>query len=75
MGWWNATREGTSLIVGDTGYVWGDGPADILDNALMEIRSAFLDAEGRNPTLGELRAGLEFSLCKGEDTDEYGDNF
>lgn len=73
MGYWNQDREGHSLIVEDTGLVWGDAPADAIDDALAAIVSAFKEDVGRLPTKGEIRAGLEFSLMQGED-DEVFDN-
>lgn len=62
MGWWNATRDGLSLQVEDTGLLWGDGPADAMDDALSEIVTVFKESVGRNPTKEEVRAGLEFSI-------------
>lgn len=62
MGWWNARRDGASLQLEETGLLWGDGPANVIDNAVDEIREQFRIEAGREPLVGELRAGLEFSL-------------
>lgn len=60
MGWWDANPRG-GLALGDTGIVWGDGPADILDNAIDAINREFKEAWGRSVTLDELKAGFSFS--------------
>lgn len=62
MGWWNAAANGESLQREPTGLVWGDGPADAMDDALARIQREFAEEWGRLPTKIELRAGLEFSL-------------
>jgi hypothetical protein len=41
--------------------MWGDGPADVMDNALEEITKQFMEAFARPPTKVELIAGLMFS--------------
>jgi len=51
MGWWE--RDGLT---------WGDEPADIIDDALELAIEKFVRYWGREPTMAELRAGLEFSL-------------
>lgn len=65
MGWWSQGKDGGSFAeergVEEIG-VWGDGPADILDNAIDEIVKEFQRDWGRKPTPDELRSGLEFSL-------------
>ena len=33
MGYWNTAPDGASLQDNDTGLVWGDAPADLLDEA------------------------------------------
>lgn len=73
MGWWGTTREGVSFTTDEQGYVWGDGPADTLDDALHKIVEEFERSWGRKPRLGELRAGLEFSLLSGDDDEVYGE--
>ena len=60
MGWWGANEEGDSLQPNGS-LTWGDGPADIIDNALDEIDKQFEQAWGRKPTLAELQSGLMFS--------------
>lgn len=62
MGWWRTGKDGSSLHIEETGLVWGDGPADIMDNALDEIVTEFLAAYNRKPSRTELEAGLLFSL-------------
>lgn len=71
MGWWNTGRDGTSLHVEDTGLLWGDSPADFMDDALEKIVYDFIMEHERNPTCGELRAGLEFSLMGLKDDATY----
>lgn len=66
MGWWRAREDGTSLVTEETGIAWGDGPADILDKAIGEIREEFLRGCGRPPTRIELMAGMLFSLGGGK---------
>lgn len=73
MGWWNGARNGASLQTEETGFVWGDGPADILDDALLRIREEFKQTWNREPTNGEVRAGLEFSLMGAPDDKPMGD--
>jgi hypothetical protein len=62
MGWWRAGRDGSSLHAEETGLVWGDGPADILDDAIDRIVAEFQRDYGRKPSRDELEAGLKFSL-------------
>lgn len=69
MGWWRAGADGSSLHAEETGLVWGDGPADILDDAIGKIIAEFREAYGRKPTRAELEAGLKFSLSIYEDED------
>lgn len=59
MGWWNQSTEGASFA-GE--LTWGDGPADILGDALAKIDDEFMREWGRTPTADELKAGLLFSL-------------
>lgn len=61
MGYWNAKADGSSLHTEDTGMVWGDHPADILDDAIDKIVRVFLEDIGRKPTVDELVAGMKFS--------------
>jgi hypothetical protein len=62
MGWWRAGADGSSLHAEETGLVWGDGPADIMDDAIDKITDEFQAAYGRKPSRIELEAGLQFSL-------------
>lgn len=67
MGYWTGT------VVGDlegTGLVWGDQPADIIDNAVDEAIAVFQQDVGRMPTKAELREGLEFYLRIRDDLQE-----
>lgn len=41
--------------------VWGDGPADVVDEAIDRIRELFLEEWGRYPTQAEIVAGIKFS--------------
>src|SRR5688500_13900978 len=49
MGWWSCK-----------GGVIGDGPADLLGDALDEIVGEYQEEHGRPPTLGELAQLIEF---------------
>lgn len=60
MGWWEASDDGASLVPNGQ-LVWGDGPADILSDALDAIDKEFEQAWGRKPTLAEVQSGLLFS--------------
>lgn len=64
MGWWTQNEHGHSFAhaEGDEELLWGDGPADILDDAIAKIAKEFEGIENRRPTKAEMRAGLEFSL-------------
>jgi len=64
VGYWLATPEGYSLLgeeIGPKDLVWGDTPADAMDDALELIIAAFRKDLGRAPTMEELKAGLLFS--------------
>lgn len=61
MGWWNATEDGGSLVMEDTGLLWGDSVADVMGNALEKIFKIFNNETGRNPTKEELFGGVLFS--------------
>jgi hypothetical protein len=59
MGYWTGT------VTGDhegKGLVWGDQPADIIDDAVERAVIVFQEDIGRLPTKAELREGLEFYL-------------
>lgn len=62
MGWWNAGEAGESLQIEETGMMWGDSPADIMDQCIDEIVGDFRSEWNRKPTKSELRSGLEFAL-------------
>ena len=62
MGYWNQNAEGHSLILEDTGLVWGDAPADVMGEAIDEIIDIFKEDVKRMPTDVEIKAGLLFSL-------------
>jgi hypothetical protein len=67
MGYWTGT------VIGDLegkGLVWGDQPADIVDDAIERAINVFEDDLGRKPTKAELREGLEFYLRVRDDLQE-----
>lgn len=66
MGWWKAHPVDASLAelhpgFEDAEHLWGDGPADIMDTAVEEIREQFRLSIGREPMLSELLAGVRFA--------------
>lgn len=64
MGYWQTNDEGHSFAEGfdgDEPMIWGDAPADAMDDALDAIIAAFRSDLGRAPSLRELKAGLLFS--------------
>ena len=64
MGYWHSNDQGHSF----TGELtWGDAPADVMDEAILEIIQVFEHDVGRKPTKTELIAGMKFSL-RGLDT-------
>lgn len=71
MGYWTTDKSGNSFAVNEDGpeMLWGDAPADIVDDALDQIVNAFREDVGRKPTKAELHAGLEFSLGIYEEND------
>lgn len=60
MGWWSSGEDGASFA--NSELIWGDGPADIMDNALDKIVKEFQEDWQRKPTRKELIAGLLFSI-------------
>lgn len=64
MGWWQQDVAGNSFAdnVPNPEYLWGDGPADIVDDALDKIKREFHESVERKPFLGELLAGFLFSM-------------
>lgn len=73
MGWWTTNEQGHSFAPvedGDTELLWGDGPADHMDDALAAIIAEFRQGLGRAPSLEELKAGLLFSAACALEADE-----
>jgi 7-keto-8-aminopelargonate synthetase-like enzyme len=62
MGWWNASRQGPPVLI-------GDGAADIMDRALAEVTAHYTAHFGRPPTQAELEALLRFCLETDHETD------
>ncbi len=63
MGWWETSPSGASFTRNDgPEMLWGDGPADILDDAIDAIVKEFERSLERRPTRAEIEAGLRFSL-------------
>lgn len=54
MGWWNASENGVSLHMEDTGLIWGDEVADITDELVDISRETFRLDHGREPSQDEL---------------------
>ena len=67
MGWWEQDREGHSFVETPDKLLWGDGPADIVGDALDAIIAEFANDLERRPTKAEIRAGLVFFLGPRED--------
>lgn len=69
VGWWSQNEEGHSFAEADSGeeMLWGDGPADAIDNAIDQIKIEFVRDHGRLPTGAELMAGLTFSTRRALD--------
>lgn len=61
MGYWHASPEGHSFA-DSSPLVWGDSPADVMDNAVEKIIAAFQRDLGREPSKPEMISGLLFSL-------------
>ena len=61
MGWWSITdKNGGISPFGNIGLCNGDGPADILDNAIKEVIKEYEEAHGRKPYIQELQAVWNF---------------
>jgi hypothetical protein len=58
MGWWSTGNSGG---IEQSENIWGDEPADILDQAIIDINDAFMKEWGRLPTTAEWRAGFAFN--------------
>lgn len=65
MGWWETdpVQAAKVELVAGADHFWGDGPADILDAALEEIREQFRMSVGREPLISEILAGVRFCTC------------
>ena len=66
MGWWNTNPVAAAYIefaATTDDHLWGDGPADIMDTALDEIREQFRMSMGREPLMSEILAGVKFCTC------------
>ncbi len=63
MGYWDTNEQGHSFEKSEGGeeLLWGDQPADIIDNAIWEIKVAFLRDIGRLPSVTEILSGIKFS--------------
>lgn len=74
MGWWEHGRNGHSFVRSSHDdnnlMLWGDSPADIIDNALYAIKIAFLRDLGRMPSKQEIIAGIKFSTAVLDDLAE-----
>jgi hypothetical protein len=63
MGYWSTSADGVSFAENEgEEMVWGDAPADVMDDALDRIERIFRDDGNRPPTKAEILAGLLFSL-------------
>jgi hypothetical protein len=72
MGYWSTNSQGHSFVephIEGGDMMWGDAPADAMDDALTEIIAAFRSDLGRAPSLEELKAGLLFSAQSALDED------
>lgn len=65
MGWWTTNKEGASFAQvrerTEAVLIWGDGPADIMGDAIQLIEAEFEKEWARKPTIDELVAGVRFS--------------
>lgn len=62
MGYWNQNKQGHSFAKEDGEMVWGDGPADHIDDGIAQAIYRFTEDVGRPPTFDELKSGILFSL-------------
>lgn len=63
MGYWTTNKDGESFATNPgPEMIWGDAPADIMDQAIADINKAFLRDVGRNATTAEIIAGVKFSM-------------
>ena len=74
MGYWNTSPTGESFAEGTnpdgSEMLWGDAPADHIDDALVKVIAAFRADLGRAPTVEELVAGMLFSAQCALDEDQ-----
>lgn len=65
MGYWSQDDEGHSFAESttDPGMTWGDTPADIVGDAIEQIKAAFVRDLDRLPTKAEVIAGLQFTTA------------
>ena len=62
MGWWSITdKSGGISTFGNIGLYNGDGPADILDEAVEKVIKEYEETWGRKPYVQELEAAWNFS--------------
>jgi hypothetical protein len=64
MGFWDDDRKPEPLV-------WGDQFANMIDDALWNVRVAYLHYLGRPASKAEIRAGLEFSASILDGLPEY----
>ena len=57
MGYWPEGKSDTP----ENQMMWGDGPADIIDDAIWQIKIDFLRDLGRMPSKSEIINGIKFS--------------
>lgn len=60
MGYWGGE---------DGGPIWGDQPADVMDDAIREIVDIFRSDWNRNPTTTEMLGGFMFSMLGCDDNE------
>ena len=61
MGWWSITdKNGGISSFGNIGLYNGDGPADIIDNAIKEVIKEYEEELGRKPYTQEVQAVWNF---------------
>lgn len=73
MGYWSTNSQGHSFVephIEGGDMMWGDAPADAMDDALVTIIAAFRSDLGRAPSLEELKAGLLFSAQSALDSEK-----
>src|SRR4051812_2636262 len=73
MGYWATDPEGHSFVTkgADVKMIWGDAPADVMDEALAKIVKIFQEDVGRKPTMEELIAGVRFAGGGLDDEDDH----